>query len=171
MITTTMETEHISTRQLVLCALEQGDIALEAHLAECDTCRSRVEAYRSVLVATREALTVSSGRVNFISLGRSLILESSECQVGDAQHTLRVTLRAEPDALHGQLTVDETCTCWNSAPVRLFGPHGLVASSRVDANREFRLPVLASSQRYSLGLVLTRHDVPELQIIGSFRVR
>lgn len=171
MIMATMEIEHISNRQLVLCALEQSDIALEAHLAECDACRSRVEAYRSVLVATREALTVNSGRVNLISLGKQLILENSECQVGDAQHTLRVTLRAEPDALHGQLTVDETCTCWHGAPVRLFGPHGLVASSRVDANRQFRLPVLASSQRYSLGLVLTRHDVPELQIIGSFQVR
>ncbi len=83
MITATMETEHISNRQLVLCALDQSDISLEAHLAECDACRSRVEAYRSVLVATREALTVNSGRVNLISLGKQLILENSECQVGD----------------------------------------------------------------------------------------
>lgn len=166
--------EHIPNQQLILAALGHGDPDLApdlaAHLATCDACRGQVEAYRSVLAATRDALTADRSRVNLVSLDRPLILENSECEIGDNQHTLRITLRIKAGALQGHLTVDETCTCWQNAPVRLFGPDGLVASSSVDSNREFELPVLETNQRYSLGLVLTRREVPELQIIGSFQV-
>lgn len=166
--------EHIPNQQLILAALGHGDPDLApdlaAHLATCDACRGQVEAYRSVLAATRDALTADRSRVNLVSLDRPLILENSECEIGDNQHTLRITLRIKAGALQGHLTVDETCTCWQNAPVRLFGPDGLVASSSVDSNREFQLPVLETNQRYSLGLVLTRREVPELQIIGSFQV-
>ena len=166
--------EHIPNQQLILVALGHGGTELTsdlaAHLAACDACRGQVEAYRTVLAATRDTLTADRSRVNLVSLDQPLILENSECEIGDNQHTLRVTLRIRAGALQGHLTVDETCTCWQNAPVRLFGPDGLVASSSVDGNREFQLPVLEPDQRYSLGLVLTRREVPELQIIGSFQV-
>lgn len=166
--------EHIPHQQLILVALGHSapELASDfaAHLAACDACRGQVDAYRTVLAATRDTLTAAHSRVNLVSLDRPLILENSECEIGDNQHTLRVTLRIKAGALQGHLTVDETCTCWQNAPVRLFGPDGLVASSSVDSNREFELPVLATDQRYSLGLVLTRREVPELQIIGSFQV-
>jgi hypothetical protein len=83
---------------------------------------------------------------------------------------LLVALSAADGVLQGRLTVDETCTCWQNAPVRLFGPRGLVASGRVDANGKFILPKPTDNSRYSLGLVLTRHNTPELQIIGSFQI-
>lgn len=166
--------EHLPNQQLILVALGHSDPDLTpdlaAHLAVCDVCRGQVEAYRTVLVVTRDTLTADRSRVNLVSLDQPLILEDSECEIGDNQHTLLVTLRIREGALQGHLTVDETCTCWQNAPVRLFGPVGLVASSSVDSNREFQLPVLETDQRYSLGLVLTRREVPELQIIGSFQV-
>jgi hypothetical protein len=81
-----------------------------------------------------------------------------------------VALSAADGVLHGRLTVDETCTCWQDAPVRLFGPRGLVASGRVNQDGEFVLTQPAGNSRYSLGLVLTRHNTPELQIIGSFQI-
>jgi hypothetical protein len=127
--------------------------------------------YQSVVTATRRTLSAASGKVNLVSLEEPWVLESTECDVGDSQHTLRVTLSTTQGVLIGQLTVDETCTCWQDSPVRLFGPNGLVASGRVDANRQFRLPAPETGQLHSLGLVLTRHNVPELQIIGSFQVR
>lgn len=162
--------EHIPNQQLILYALGHDDAHLAAHLLVCDECRGQVEAYRSVLAATRDTLTADSSRVNLVALDKPVVLENSECQIGDGQHILRVTLSMRAGVLHGRLTVDETCTCWRNAPVRLFGPNGLVASSAVDDDREFRLPMLSPGQHYSLGLVLSRRDVPELQIIGSFQV-
>jgi hypothetical protein len=170
MATPALNTPHASHPQLILHALDQSDEGLAAHLEVCETCRTQAQAYRAVLAATRQAFGTATGTVNVVSLGEPVVLESTECDVGDDQHTLRVTLRTVGDVLHGQLTVDETCTCWQGAPVRLFGPHGLVASDRVDENRSFELPMPEQGQRYSLGLVLTRHDMPELQIIGSFLV-
>mgnify|MGYP001282543148 FL=1 len=163
-------TEHIPTQQLILYALGHQDADWEAHLAMCDACRSQAETYRSVLTAARATLAAGAGRVNLVSLDNPLVLENSECEVGDGLHTLRVTLRTGPGVLYGHLTVDDDCVCWRNAPVRLFGPHGLVASSRVDAEREFELPLPTKGQSYSLGLVLTRRETPELQIIGSFEV-
>lgn len=171
MATPVLTTEHIPTEQLILHALGHHDADWEAHLAMCDICRSRAETYRAVLTATRETLSAGPGRVNLVSLDKPLVLENSECEVGDGQHTLRVTLRSEPGVLYGHLTVDDTCVCWHNAPVRLFGPQGLVASSRVDDERDFVLPLPTAGQSYSLGLVLTRYETPELQIIGSFEVR
>jgi len=171
MITPAFATRHGTNQQLILHALGQGDEDLALHIETCEACRSQAEAYGSVLAATREVLGTGSARVNLVSLQEPFVLESAECQVGDDQHTLRVTISTRSGCLHGQLTVDETCTCWYNAPVRLFGPNGLLAHSRVDANREFLLPMPAAGRRYSLGLVLTRHDVAELQIIGSFQVR
>lgn len=161
---------HAPNQQLILYVLGQSDAALDAHLAACPTCRSRVETYQSVLAATRDALSVSSGRVNLVSLEESCVLEERECQVGDEQHVLRVTLSAHAGELYGHLAVEETCTCWYNAPVRLFASCGLVAGCRVDAAGKFLLPLPEAGQRYSLGLVLDRHDGPELQIIGSFLV-
>ena len=170
MPTPALETPHASQPQLILYALDQNDEGLAAHLAVCETCRAQVQTYRAVLAATRQAFHTATGKVNVVSLVEPVVLESTECDVGDDRHTLRVTLRTIGDVLHGQLTVDETCTCWRGAPVRLFGPHGLVASDRVDENRSFQLPMPMRGVRYSLGLVLSRHDTPELQIIGSFQV-
>lgn len=163
-------TSCASNQQVILCALGQSDAALDAHLAGCETCRSRVETYHSVLAATRGALSADSGRVNLVSLGESCILEDRECQVGDEQHVLRVTLSARDGNLYGHLSVEETCTCWYNAPVRLFGSCGLVTGCRVDGDGNFLLPLPEADQRYSLGLVLNRHDAAELQIIGSFQV-
>jgi hypothetical protein len=163
-------TSCASDQQVILCVLGHSDAALDAHLAVCETCRSRVETYRSVLAATRGALSAGSGRVNLVSLEESCVLEERECQVGDEHHVLRVTLSAREGRLVGHLRVDETCTCWQNAPVRLFSSHGLVAGSRVDADGDFSLPMPESGKRYSLGLVLNRHDAPELQIIGSLQV-
>jgi hypothetical protein len=171
MTTPALATKHVSNQQLILHALGQGDEDLALHIEMCDACRSQAQAYGSVLAATRNVLGAGSARIKLVSLQKPFVLESTECQVGDDQHTLRVTLSARSGCLHGQLTVDETCTCWYNAPVRLFGPNGLLAHSRIDANREFLLPMPAAGRRYSLGLVLTRHDVAELQIIGSFQVR
>ena len=161
---------HAANQELILYVLGQGDAALEAHLATCESCHSRMEMYRSVLAATRDALSAASGRVNLVSLEASCVLEERECQVGDEPHTLRVTLTTRHGELLGRLTVAETCTCWQDAPVRLFGSHGLVASGRVDDQGEFSLPMPAIGDRYSLGLVLNRRDAPELQIIGNFQV-
>lgn len=171
MTNSALATKHVSNQQLILHALGQGDMDLALHIETCDACRGQAEAYSTVLVATRRVLGAGSARVKLVSLQKPFVLESTECQVGDDRHTLRVTLSVRSGCLHGQLTIDETCTCWQNAPVRLFGPNGLVAHSRVDANREFLLPMPAAGQRYSLGLVLTRYDVAELQIIGSFQVR
>jgi hypothetical protein len=166
-----LTTTHIPNQRLILHALGQSDDKLTAHLAACATCRARADSYRTVLAATRETLQAGSSRVNFVAYEGEWLLESAECRIGDSPHTLLVGLCAVDDFLHGHLTVDESCTCWQDAPVRLFGPHGLVASGRVDANGDFRLPKPVDGKRYSLGLVLTRHNTPELQIIGSFQVR
>lgn len=171
MTTSALATLHIPNHQLILYALGHDDKEMALHIDACDACRSQVQVYSTVLMATRQMLGIGSSKVNLVTLRDPLVLENTECQVGDDQHTLRVTLSIQNGCLYGQLTVEETCTCWQNAPVRLFGPDGLVAHSRVDANREFLLPMPASGQPYSLGLVLTRHEVPELQIIGSFRIR
>ncbi len=161
---------HASNQDLILHVLGQSDTALKDHLAACASCRSRVETYRSVLAATRDALTASACKVHLVALEEPCVLEERDCQVGDEPHTLRVTLTTRDGKLRGHLTVDETCTCWKDAPVRLFGSQGLVASGRVDDQGRFTLPIPAVGSRYSLGLVLTRHDTPELQIIGNFQV-
>jgi hypothetical protein len=161
---------HAPDQRLILHALGQSDAEISAHLAVCATCRARADSYRTVLAATRETLQAGSSRVNLVSYESEWLLESAECQIGDSPHTLLVALCTAGDFLHGRLTVDESCTCWQDAPVRLFGPHGLVASARVDANGDFRLPKPVDGKRYSLGLVLTRHNMPELQIIGSFQL-
>lgn len=163
-------TSCASDQQVILCVLGHSDAALDAHLAACETCRSRVETYHSVLAATRGALSAGSGSVNLVSVEESCVLEDRECQVGDEQHVLRVTLSVRAGKLYGRLIVEETCTCWHNAPVRLFSSCGLVASCRVDGDGNFLLPLPEAGQRYSLGLVLDRHDAPELQIIGSFLV-
>jgi hypothetical protein len=171
MTTTAQAIRHVSNQQLILYALGQGDEDLALHIETCDACRSQADAYSSVLAATRRVMGAGSARVKLVSLQKPFVLENTECQVGDDRHILRVTLSVRSGCLHGQLTVEDTCMCWQNAPVRLFGPNGLAAHSRVNANREFLLPVPSAGQRYSLGLVLTRHDVAELQIIGSFQVR
>jgi hypothetical protein len=161
---------HPPDQHLILHVLGQSDVELAAHLDGCGTCRARVESYKTLLAATRDTLQVVSSRVNLVSLENEWLLESAECRIGDSPHTLLVALSAEDGVLRGCLTVDESCTCWYDAPVRLFGPLGLVASGRVDGNGEFILPKPTDSSRYSLGLVLTRHNTPELQIIGSFQI-
>jgi hypothetical protein len=166
----TPTSSHAPDQRLILYVLGQNDAELAAHLDGCETCRARVESYKTLLAATRDTLQVGSSRVNLVSLENEWLLESAECRIGDSPHTLLVALSTEDGALRGRLTVDESCTCWHDAPVRLFGPRGLVASGRVDASGEFILPKPADSSRYSLGLVLTRHNTPELQIIGSFQI-
>jgi hypothetical protein len=161
---------HAPDQRLILHALGQSDAEISAHLEVCATCRARADSYRTVLAATRETLQVGFSRVNLVSSESEWLLESAECRIGDSPHTLLVTLSMADGFLHGRLTVDEACTCWHDAPVRLFGPRGLVASSRVDANGDFNLPKPVAGSHYSLGLVLTRHNTPELQIIGSFQV-
>ncbi len=168
--TATATSWHATDQRLILHALGQSDAELVAHLETCEACRARAESYSAVLAATRDTLQMSSSKVNLVSCASEWLLESAECRIGDSPHTLLVALSTADDVLHGCLTVDETCTCWQDAPVRLFGPRGLVASGRVDANGEFVLPRPAGSSRYSLGLVLTRHNTPELQIIGSFHI-
>lgn len=166
-----VENPHISDQDLILNALGYGDPALLTHLQSCQPCRERAESYRAVLVAARETLQPGSSKVHLVSCEDRWLLESAVCPLGEAPHRIRVVLSAVDGTLHGHLVVDETCSCWQDAPVRLFGPRGLVASSRIDADRNFVLPLPDDGQLYSLGLVLTRHDIPELQIIGSFQTR
>jgi hypothetical protein len=170
MATAVSTTWHAPDQRLILHVLGQSDAELAAHLETCEACRSRAQSYSAVVAATRDTLQVGCSKVNLVAYESEWLLESAQCLIGDSPHTLSVALSATDDVLHGCLTVDETCSCWQDAPVRLFGPHGLVASGRVDANGEFFLPAPASGDRYSLGLVLTRHNTPELQIIGSFQV-
>lgn len=161
---------HATDQQLILYALEQSDAELAAHLQTCVLCRSQVEAYRAVLAATREALNPAVGRANLVSCEDRCILEGAECRLNDSPHTLRVAIQTTNGALRGHITVDDVCTCWHDAPVRLFGPHGLVASGQVDKHGDFEFSLPAVEQRYSLGLVLTRHGTPELEIIGNFEL-
>lgn len=170
MATATSTLWHAPDQRLILHVLGQSDAELAAHLETCEACRARAESYSAILAATRDTLRVGSSKVNLVSFECEWLLESAECRIGDSPHTLLVALSTADGVLHGRLTVDETCTCWQDAPVRLFGPRGLVASGRVNANGEFILPKPAGSSRYSLGLVLTRHNTPELQIIGSFQI-
>ena len=170
MATATSTLWHAPDQRLILYALGQSDAELAAHLETCEACRARIESYSAVLAATRDTLRVGSSKVNLVPFECEWLLESAECRIGDSPHTLLVALSAADGVLYGRLTVDETCTCWQDAPVRLFGPRGLVASGRVDANGAFQLPKPDEGNRYSLGLVLTRHNVPELQIIGSFQI-
>lgn len=161
---------HAPDESLILHALGRSDAELAEHLKTCAACRAQAESYGAVLAATRETLHMGSSRVNLVSCGNEWLLESAECRIGDSPHTLLVALSAINGVLYGRLTVDETCTCWYDAPVRLFGPKGLVASGRVDADGAFQFRMPDGHNRYSLGLVLTRHNIPELQIIGSFQV-
>jgi hypothetical protein len=170
MTTATPPSCDLPDQRLILHALGQSDAELAAHLEQCEACRARAESYSAVLAATRSTLQMGVSRVNLVSCQSEWLLESAECRIGDSPHTLLVALSATDGVLHGRLTVDETCTCWQDAPVRLFGPRGLVASGRVNDDGEFMLPQPAGSRRYSLGLVLTRHNTPELQIIGSFQI-
>lgn len=167
----TAPTTHAPHQRLILYALGQSDAELVAHMAMCDTCRSQAEAYRSVLTATRDVLNPAAGRVNLVSCEGQCILEGAECQLSGTHHLLRVAMRTANGELHGHLSVSDGCTCWHGTPVRLFGSHGLVASSHVDAQGDFQFPMPAHGQRYSLGLVLTRQGEPELQIIGNFELR
>jgi len=170
-MTTVVSTSwHATDQRLILHALGQSDAELAAHLESCAACRAQADSFNAVLAAARETLQVGSSRVNLVSCGNEWLLESAECLIGDSPHTLLVALSAVNSELHGRLTVDETCTCWHDAPVRLFGPRGLVASGRVDADGAFQFRMPEGGTRYSLGLVLTRHNTPELQIIGSFQV-
>lgn len=170
MTTATCTAWHAPDQHLILYALGQSDAELAVHLETCDACRARAESYIAVLAATRWTLQMGDSKVGLVSCDDEWLLESAECQIGDSPHTLLVALSMAGSVLHGRLAVDETCTCWQDAPVRLFGPRGLVASGRVDANGEFQLPKPDAGDPYSLGLVLTRHNVPELQIIGSFMI-
>ncbi|HSN76859.1 MAG TPA: hypothetical protein VL334_17440 [Anaerolineae bacterium] len=167
---TTITSWHATDQRLILYVLGQSDTELAAHLETCEACRARTESYSAVLTATRDTLQVGSSKVNLVSCANEWLLESAECRIGDSPHTLLVALSTADSVLHGHLTVDETCTCWEDAPVRLFGPRGLVASGRVDGNGDFQLPKPSVGENYSLGLVLTRHNLPELQIIGSFLI-
>jgi len=170
-MTTVVSTSwHATDQRLILHALGKSDAELAAHLETCAACRAQAGSFDAVLAAARETLQVGSSRVNLVSCSNEWLLESAECRIGDSPHTLLVALSAANSELQGRLTVDETCTCWHDAPVRLFGPHGLVASGRVDADGAFQFPMPDGGNRYSLGLVLTRHNIPELQIIGSFQI-
>lgn len=162
---------HASNQRLILYALGQSDAELAAHLTLCAACRAQGEAYQAMLAATRETLSAPSGKASVVSCENRCLVEGAECVVSYQNHALHVVLTAANGTLSGRLIVAETCTCWVDAPVRLFGPNGLVASSRVDANGAFELRLPANGKRYSLGLVLTRHGVPELQIIGDFDLR
>ncbi len=162
--------QHVSNHLLILHILGQSDDELAAHLKTCAACRAHADSYSAVLTAARETLQRGAGRVNLVSCGSEWLLESAECRIGDSPHTLLVALTAVGDVLYGRLTVDDACTCWYDAPVRMFGPDGLVASSRVDGEGAFQFSMPVGGARYSLGLVLTRHNTPELQIIGSFQV-
>jgi hypothetical protein len=168
MATPALNTPHASHPQLILHALDQSDEGLAAHLEVCETCRTQAQAYRAVLAATRQAFGTATGTVNVVSLGEPVVLESTECDVGDDQHTLRVTLRTVGDVLHGQLTVDETCTCWQGAPVRLFGPHGLVASDRVDENRSFVFPCPSRVSAIAWVWCLPGTTCPSYRLLAAF---
>lgn len=161
---------HAPSQRLILFALGQSDAELVTHLENCASCRAQVESYQAVLAATRHVLRAGSGQVTLISCQNRCVMEGAEYELGSVDHTIGVALTATEGILHGRLRFDDTCTCWQDAPVRLFGPFGLVASGRVDAQGEFKLPLPRPGQRYSLGLVLTRHGTPELQIIGDFDV-
>lgn len=162
---------HATNQRLILYALGQSDAELAAHLATCALCRSQAESYRSMLAATREALSPAVGRVNLVSCEDRCILEGAECQLNDSPHTMRVVMQTVNGALRGHVAVDDVCTCWQDAPVRLFGPNGLVASDQVDKHGNFQFPLPAIDQRYSLGLVLTRDGESELEIIGNFELQ
>lgn len=161
---------HAPSNRLILHALGQSDPELAAHLESCPSCRAQVESYQAVLAATRHVLAAGSGRVTLISCQNQCVLEGTEYEVSSVSHTIGVALTAAEGILHGRLRFDDTCTCWHDAPVRLFGPYGLIATSRVNPQGEFQLPLPPSGQRYSLGLVLTRQGAPELQIIGDFDI-
>ena len=93
---------------------------------------------------------------------------NSSCEVNDLVHQLQISLTRLDGQLLGQLTADlGGCTCWHDAPVRLFDGQGLVSSSQVSPEGFFSLAIPDPARRYSLGLVLPREGIPELQIIGQ----
>lgn len=168
---TSLTVMHATDQQLILYALGHHDDGLAAHLATCASCRSQAESYHATLAATREALTPAVGRVNLVSCENQCVLEGAECQLQDSPHTLRVEMQVIDGVLYGHVTVEDVCNCWYDAPVRLFGPFGLVASTQVDQHGDFEFPLPPTNQRYSLGLVLTRHGQADLEIIGNFELR
>ena len=158
---------HLEDDQLAALALGQSSVEVVAHLDMCDVCRAEANVYRSILQSTQRVFCDDLVPVNLLRCEQNLWTDNSSWEVNDRAHELRISLTRIDGLLHGQLIADVgPCTCWHDAPVRLFDGIGLVSSTHVSSDGEFHLAVPDSGGRYSLGLVLPRQGVPELQIIG-----
>ena len=159
---------HLADDQLAALALGHASSEFIAHLEMCDVCRAEASVYRSILQSTQDVFCEDPVPVNVLRCEQNLWMEDSSCEVNDLVHQLQISLTRLDGQLVGQLTADlGGCTCWHDAPVRLFDGQGLVASGQVSPEGFFSLAIPDPARRYSLGLVLPREGVPELQIIGQ----
>ncbi len=158
---------HLTDDQLAALALGHVSAEIALHLERCNACRAEAGVYRSIVQSTRQVFCDDPVPVNLIRCEQSLSAEGTRCEVDDHTRQVHISLRRIDGVLLGQLTAElDAQGCWHDAPVRLFDAQGLVASSRVSPNGNFRLVLPDSGRRYSLGLVLPRQGIPELQIIG-----
>ena len=163
-----MKQSHLADDQLAALALGHASVEFIAHLEMCDACRTEASVYQSILHSTQEVFCEDPVPVNVLRCEQNLWVEDSSCEVNDLAHQLHISLTRLDGQLLGQLTADMGgCTCWHDAPVRLFDGRGLVSSGQISPDGNFSLSVPFADRRYSLGLVLPREGIPELQIIGQ----
>jgi hypothetical protein len=155
--------------RLIACSLGHNDPDLERHLEGCSVCRAEVEHYRALLASTRAALSSQPPDVFLVTCRRVELSDRIQCIAEDVEHNLAVILAAQDSTLHGQIVgCGLGCTCWQESVVRLFGSGGFVVSSPVDSSGAFVLHGLRPGQRYTVAIVSTEGDRPQLRIIGEF---
>lgn len=155
--------------RLIAYSLGHSDLDLERHLEGCGVCRAEVEHYRVLLASTRAALASQPLEVRLVTCRKVELPDRPQCVAEDVEHNMAVILVAHNSTLCGQIVgCGLGCTCWQGAVVRLFGSGGFVASGPVDPSGAFFLHGLRPGQRYTIALVSTEDNRPQLRIIGEF---
>ena len=159
----------LQRHRLIAYSLEHSDPELERHLSGCSICQAEVDHYRVLLASTRAALSCQPPDVRLVNCRKVELPDRIQCVAEDVEHNLAVILAAQDGTLHGQIVgCGLGCTCWQGGVVRLFGSRGFVVSSPVDQAGAFTLNGLHPGQRYTIALVSTEDDRPQLRIIGEF---